>query len=86
MMSSYLEFDLLAYTGLNIIKLLVFLVEFGFYAASVFLIITVISGVIRMPKILDKLFVFVVLGLLAFICICLGYTIGLINIEVIFRV
>ena len=86
MMSSYLEFDLLAYTGLNIIKLLVFLVEFGFYAAAVFLIITVISGVIRMPKILDKLFVFVVLGLLAFICICLGYTIGLINIEVIFRV
>ena len=86
MMGSYLEFDLLAYTGLNIIKLLVFLVEFGFYAAAVFLIITVISGVIRMPKILDKLFVFVVLGLLAFICICLGYTIGLINIEGIFRV
>ena len=86
MMSSYLEFDLLAYTGLNIIKLLVFLVEFGFYAAAVFLIITVISGVFRMPKILDKLFVFVVLGLLAFICICLGYTIGLINIEGIFRV
>lgn len=86
MMGSYLEFDLLAYTGLNIIKLLVFLVEFGFYAAAVFLIITVISGVVRMPKILDKLFVFVVLGLLAFICICLGYTIGLINIEGIFRV
>ena len=86
MMSSYLEFDLLAYTGLNIIKLLVFLVEFGFYAAAVFLIITVVSGVVRMPKILDKLFVFVVLGLLAFICICLGYTIGLINIEGIFRV
>ena len=86
MMGSYLEFDLLAYTGLNIIKLLVFLVEFGFYAAAVFLIITVVSGVVRMPKILDKLFVFVVLGLLAFICICLGYTIGLINIECIFRV
>lgn len=86
MMGSYLEFDLLAYTGLNIIKLLVFLVEFGFYAAAVFLIITVVSGVVRMPKILDKLFVFVVLGLLAFICICLGYTIGLINIEGIFRV
>lgn len=86
MMGSYLEFDLLAYTGLNIIKLLVFLVEFGFYAAAVFLIITVISGVIRMSKILDKLFVFVVSGLLAFICICLGYTIGLINIEGIFRV
>ena len=86
MMGSYLEFDLLGYTGLNIIKLLVFLVEFGFYAAAVFLIITVVSGVVRMPKILDKLFVFVVLGLLAFICICLGYTIGLINIEGIFRV
>ena len=54
--------------------------------AAVFLIITVVSGVVRMPKILDKLFVFVVLGLLAFICICLGYTIGLINIEGIFRV
>lgn len=86
MMGSYLEFDLLGYTGLNIIKLLVFLVEFGFYAAAIFLIITVVSGVVRMPKILDKLFVFVVLGLLAFICICLGYTIGLINIEGIFRV
>lgn len=85
-MGSYLEFDLLGYTGLNIIKLLVFLVEFGFYAAAIFLIITVVSGVVRMPKILDKLFVFVVLGLLAFICICLGYTIGLINIEGIFRV
>lgn len=86
MIGSYFEFDLLGYTGLNIIKLLVFLVEFGFYAAAVFLIITVVSGVVRMPKILDKLFVFVVLGLLAFICICLGYTIGLINIEGIFRV
>ena len=86
MMGSYLEFDLLGYTGLNIIKLLVFLVEFSFYAAAIFLIITVVSGVVRMPKILDKLFVFVVLGLLAFICICLGYTIGLINIEGIFRV
>ena len=86
MIGSYFEFDLLGYTGLNIIKLLVFLVEFGFYVAAVFLIITVITGVIRMPKILDKLFVFVVLGLLAFICICLGYTIGLINIEGIFRV
>ena len=86
MIGSYFEFDLLGYTGLNIIKLLVFLVEFGFYAAAVFLIITVVSGVVRMPKILDKLFVFMVLGLLAFICICLGYTIGLINIEGIFRV
>ena len=86
MIGSYFEFDLLGYTGLNIIKLLVFLVEFGFYAAAIFLIITVVSGVVRMPKILDKLFVFVVLGLLAFICICLGYTIGLINIEGIFRV
>ena len=85
-MSSYLEFDLLAYTGLNIIKLLVFLVEFGFYVAALFLIFLVVSGVIRMPKILDKLFVFVVAGLLAFICICLGYTIGLTNIEYIFRV
>ena len=86
MIGSYFEFDLLGYTGLNIIKLLVFLVEFGFYAAAIFLIITVVSGVVRMPKILDKLFVFVVFGLLAFICICLGYTIGLINIEGIFRV
>lgn len=86
MMGSYLEFDLLGYTGLNIIKLLVFLVEFGFYAAALFLIFLVVSGIVRMPKILDKLFVFIVAGLLAFICICLGYTIGLINIEVIFRV
>lgn len=86
MMSSYLEFDLLAYTGLNIIKFLLFLVEFGFYAAALFLIFLVVSGIVRMPKILDKLFVFVVAGLLAFICICLGYTIGLIDIEVIFSV
>lgn len=86
MMSSYLEFDLLAYTGLIIIKILLFLVEFGFYAAALFLIFLVVSGIVRMPKILDKLFVFVVAGLLAFICICLGYTIGSINIEFIFRV
>lgn len=86
MMGSYLEFDLLAYTGLIIIKILLFLVEFGFYAAALFLIFLVVSGIVRMPKILDKIFVFVVMGILAFICICLGYTIGLIDIEVIFKI
>lgn len=86
MLSSYLEFDLLGYTGLNIIKFLLFLVEFGFYAAALFFMIVLVSGTVRMPKLLDKLFVFVVMGLLAFICVCLGYTIGLINIECIFRI
>lgn len=86
MLSSYLEFDLLGYTGLNIIKFLLFLVEFGFYAVALFLIIVTVTGVVRMPKLLDKLFVFVVMGLLAFICVCLGYTIDLINIECIFRI
>lgn len=86
MLRSYLDFDLLGYIGLNIIKFLLFLVEFGFYATALFLIFVVVSALVRMPKILDKLFVFVVMGLLAFICICLGYTIGLINIECIFRV
>lgn len=86
MLSSYLEFDLLGYTGLNIIKFLLFLVEFGFYVVALFLIIVLVSGVVRMPRMLDKLFVFVVMGLLAFICVCLGYTIDLINIECIFRI
>lgn len=86
MLRSYLDFDLLGYIGLNIIKFLLFLVEFGFYATALFLIFVVISALVRMPKILDKLFVFVVMGLLAFICICLGYTTGLINIECIFRI
>lgn len=86
MLGSYLDFDLLGYIGLNIIKFLLFLVEFGFYATALFLIFVVVSALVRMPKILDKLFVFVVMGLLAFICICLGYTIGLINIECIFRI
>lgn len=86
MLSPYLEFDLLGYTGLNIIKFLLFLVEFGFYAAALFFMIVLVSGTVRMSKLLDKLFVFVVMGLLAFICVCLGYTIGLINIECIFRI
>ena len=86
MLRSYLDFDLLGYIGLNIINFLLFLVEFGFYATALFLIFVVVSALVRMPKILDKIFVFVVMGLLAFICICLGYTIGLINIECIFRV
>lgn len=86
MLSSYLEFDLLGYTGLNIIKFLLFLVEFGFYVVALFLIIVLVSGVVRIPRMLDKLFVFVVMSLLAFICICLGYAIGLINIECIFRI
>ena len=86
MLRSYLDFDLLGYTGLNIIKFLLFLVEFGFYVVALFLIIVTVTGVVRMPRMLDKLFVFVVMGLLAFICVCLGYTTGLINIECIFRI
>lgn len=86
MLRSYLDFDLLGYTGLNIIKFLLFLVEFGFYVVALFLIIVTVACVVRMPRMLDKLFVFVVMGLLAFICVCLGYTTGLINIECIFRI
>lgn len=86
MLRSYLDFDLLGYIGLNIIKFLLFLVEFGFYVVALFLIIVTVTGIVRMSRMLDKLFVFVVMGLLAFICVCLGYTTGLINIECIFRI
>lgn len=86
MVSSYFEFDLLGVVGLIVIKILLFLVELAFYGASLLCIFFIIKGFIKIPEIMGKIFIFVVFGLLAFICICLGYTIGLISIEGIFRV
>lgn len=86
MLSSYLNFDLLGVVGLAIIKILLFLVELAFYGASLLFIFFIIKGFIKIPEISGKIFIFVTMGLLAFICLSLGYTISLIDIEQIFKI
>ena len=86
MLSSYFEFDLLGVVGLIIIKILLFLVELAFYGASLLCIFFIIKGFIKIPEMMGKIFIFVVFGLLAFICLSLGYTISLIDIEQIFKI
>lgn len=86
MLSSYFEFDLLGVAGLIIIKILLFLVELAFYGASLLFVFFIIKGFIKIPEIMGKIFIFVVMGLLAFICLSLGHTISLIDIEQIFKI
>lgn len=86
MLSSYFEFDLLGVVGLIIIKILLFLVELAFYGASLLCIFFIIKGFIKIPEMMGKIFIFVVFGLLAFICLSLGHTISLIDIEQIFKI
>ena len=86
MLSSILDLPLLETIGSGIVSFLLFLVELGLYGLTLLFIFFIIKGFIKIPEIMGKIFIFVVFGLLAFICICLGYTIGVINIEGIFRV
>ena len=86
MLGSYFEFDLLGAVGLIVIKILLFLVELAFYGASLLCIFFIIKGFIKIPEMMGKIFIFVVFGLLAFICLSLGYTISLIDIEQIFKI
>ena len=86
MLSSYFEFDLLGVVGLIVIKILLLLVELAFYGASLLCIFFIIKGFIKIPEMMGKIFIFVVFGLLAFICLSLGYTISLIDIEQIFKI
>ncbi|EKN8003676.1 hypothetical protein PYY25_001705 [Campylobacter coli] len=81
-----LDFNILETTGLIIIKILLLLVELGFYASALFLAVLGILGVFKTPGVFYKLFVFSVLGLVAFACLSLGYTIGLTNIDFIFKI
>ncbi|UZV40479.1 hypothetical protein vBCjeMWX1_0054 [Campylobacter phage vB_CjeM_WX1] len=86
MLSSYLDFNILGTTGLIIIKILLILVELGFYASALFLAALGVLGVFKTPGVFYKLFVFIVLELAAFACLSLGYTIGLTNIGFIFKI
>lgn len=86
MLSSYTQCNILETTGLIIIKFLLLLVELGFYVSALFLVILGIVSVFKIPGIIYKLFIFIVLGLVAFACLSLGYTIGLTNIEFIFKI
>ena len=86
MLSSYFEFDLLGVVGLIVIKILLFLIELAFYGASLLCIFFIIKGFIKIPEIMGKIFIFVVFSLLAFICLSLGHTISLIDIEQIFKI
>ncbi|ECC1278827.1 hypothetical protein ACXG0S_002036 [Campylobacter coli] len=81
-----LDFNILETTGLIIIKFLVLLVELGFYVSALFLVVLGILGVFKTPGVFYKLFVFSVLELAAFACLSLGYTIGLTNIDFIFKI
>ncbi|HEG0266612.1 TPA: hypothetical protein SB288_001566 [Campylobacter coli] len=81
-----LDFNILETTGLIIIKLLLSLVELGFYVSALFLVVLGIISVFKIPRVFYKLFIFIVLGLIAFACLSLGYTIGLTNIEFIFKI
>lgn len=85
MVSSYLDFNLLVYIGLNIINFLLFLVELAFYGASLLFVFFIIKGFIKIPEIMGKIFILMVMGIAAFICLSLGYTISLIDIEHIFK-
>ena len=86
MLSSYLNFDLLGVVGLIVIKILLFLIEFAFYGASLLCIFFIIKGFIKIPEIMGKIFILMVMGIAAFICLSLGYTISLIDIEQIFKI
>lgn len=86
MLSSYLDFNILGTTGSIIIKFLLILVESGFYASALFLAALGVLGVFKTPGVFYKLFVFIVLELAAFACLSLGYTIGLTNIDFIFKI
>ncbi|EMV9618644.1 hypothetical protein AADV15_000025 [Campylobacter coli] len=81
-----LDFNILETTGLIIIKILLLLVEFGFYVSALFLAVLGVLGVFKTPGVFYKLFVFSVLELAAFACLSLGYTIGLTNIDFIFKI
>lgn len=81
-----LDFNILETTGLTIIKFLLILVELGFYTSALFLVVLGILGVFKITGVFYKLFVFSVLELAAFACLSLGYTIGLTNIDVIFKI
>lgn len=81
-----LDFNILETTGLIIIKFLLLLVELGFYVSALFLVVLGILGVFKITGVFYKLFVFIVLELAAFACLSLGYTIGLTNIDVIFKI
>ena len=86
MLSSYFNFDLLGVVGLIVIKILLFLIEFAFYGASLLCIFFIIKGFIKIPEIMGKIFILMVMGIAAFICLSLGYTISLIDIEQIFKI
>ncbi|MGI7118578.1 hypothetical protein F379_196 [Campylobacter phage F379] len=86
MLSNYAQYNILETTGLIIIKFLLLLVELGFYVSALFLAVLSIISVFKIPGVFYKLFVFIVLGLAAFACLSLGYTIGLTNIEFIFKI
>ncbi|EFS5446125.1 hypothetical protein HXS02_001566 [Campylobacter coli] len=81
-----LDFNILETTGLIIIKILLLLVELGFYVSALFLAVLGVLGVFKTPGVFYKLFVFSVLELAAFACLSLGYTIGLTNIDFIFKI
>lgn len=86
MLSNYVQYNILETTGLIIIKILLLLVELGFYTSALFLAVLGILGVFKTPGVFYKLFVFIVLELAAFACLSLGYTIGLTNIDFIFKI
>ena len=86
MLSSYFNFDLLGVVGLIVIKILLFLIEFAFYGASLLCIFFIIKGFIKIPEIMGKIFILMVMGIAAFICLSLGHTISLIDIEQIFKI
>lgn len=81
-----LDFNILETTGLTIIKFLLLLVELGFYVSALFLAVLGVLGVFKTPGVFYKLFIFSVLELAAFACLSLGYTIGLTNIDFIFKI
>ncbi|EAI5067752.1 hypothetical protein BJL57_09130 [Campylobacter jejuni] len=86
MLSNYVQYNILETTGLIIIKFLLLLVELGFYVSALFLAVLGIVSVFKIPGVFYKLFIFIILGLIAFACLSLGYTIGLTNIEFIFKI
>ncbi|AEI88210.1 hypothetical protein [Campylobacter phage vB_CcoM-IBB_35] len=86
MLSNYVQYNILETTGLIIIKFLLLLVELGFYVSALFLVVLGIISVFKISGVFYKLFIFIVLGLVAFACLSLGYTIGLTNIDFIFKI
>lgn len=81
-----LDFNILETTGLTIIKFLLLLVELGFYTSALFLAVLGVLGMFKITGVFYKLFIFIILGLVAFACLSLGYTIGLTNIDFIFKI